>query len=231
MKTIHKRAQNVRRLSTGKDSRFSSIRGRDLSTCPQALLLRLFFSFNKRSNNRGCGYVDNSVLRCLMTVVKFSRFIAAVAVVLCYLLARTLHADKEIPYQVSDSSYGPLNAKIDLFKVMMLESRGNPKAHNMANGEDARGLFQIRKCVVQDWNQAHPKEKISVDKLWNPLVNRRVADWYLHKRIPQMLKSHRKKITVDNVLISWNAGVGKLVRGRVPASTRNYVREYHHGVA
>lgn len=150
---------------------------------------------------------------------------------LCYLLAKTVHADKQTPYKVSAPSHGPLNAKIDLFKVMMMESSGNPKAHNMANGEDARGLFQIRRGVVDDWNQAHPKEKISVDKLWNPIVNRRVADWYLHKRIPEMLKSHRKKITVDNVLISWNAGVGKLVRGRVPASTRNYVREYHHGVA
>ena len=37
-----------------------------------------------------------------------------------------------------------------------------------------------------------------------------VSEWYMNNRIPQLLKAFDLKDTVNNRLISYNAGVGRL---------------------
>ena len=53
-------------------------------------------------------------------------------------------------YQIFDNEPG--KDFIDIMNaIIQVESRGNPKAH--AQGEDAVGILQIRKCMVDDVNR------------------------------------------------------------------------------
>ena len=113
---------------------------------------------------------------------------------------------------------------IDLDRIMMIESSGNALAHNKK--EDARGLFQIRAVVLKEWNQYH-RTKYAMGDLWNPRINREVGEWYLLKRIPQMLKHYGKKVTVENVIISFNAGISYVVKNKpLPKTTKKYLAKY-----
>ena len=62
-----------------------------------------------------------------------------------------LHLDSlQIRYQIFDTAPG--RDFIDIMNaIIQVESRGNPKAH--ATGEDAVGILQIRKCMVDDVNR------------------------------------------------------------------------------
>ena len=69
----------------------------------------------------------------------------------CIVDSLELHLDSLIlRYQIFDSSPG--KDFIDIMNaIIQVESRGNPKAH--AKGEDAVGILQIRKCMVDDVNR------------------------------------------------------------------------------
>ncbi len=59
-------------------------------------------------------------------------------------------------YQIFDSSPG--RDFIDIMNaIIQVESRGNPQAY--APGEDAVGILQIRKCMVDDVNRILKKKK------------------------------------------------------------------------
>ena len=61
-------------------------------------------------------------------------------------------------YQIFDSSPG--RDFIDIMNaIIQVESRGNPKAH--ALDEDAVGILQIRKCMVDDVNRILKRKKIN----------------------------------------------------------------------
>ena len=113
--------------------------------------------------------------------------------------------------------------KIDLKKIAAIESSGRPHAWNKP--EDARGLYQIRPILRRDFNQMTGKN-YSPDDLWDPEINREIADWYLHVRIPQLLKHFSQPATVDNVLISYNCGVGCVIKGARPKVTQRYLAKY-----
>lgn len=117
---------------------------------------------------------------------------------------------------------GTSSAKIDLNVIKIIESSGIADAQNTRTG--ARGLWQITPICLKDFNK-HTKSTYTYNDLWAPWINRKIADWYLHKRIPQILRSRKKKLTVDNLLISYNAGhswIGK----RLPKETQEYLRKY-----
>ena len=69
----------------------------------------------------------------------------------CTLDSLELHLDSlNLRYQIFDSSPG--RDFIDIMNaIIQVESRGNPQAH--AKGEDAVGILQIRKCMVDDVNR------------------------------------------------------------------------------
>ena len=62
-------------------------------------------------------------------------------------------------YQMFDSEPGTTFIDI-LNAIIQVESRGNPKAH--AKGEDAVGILQIRKCMVDDVNRILKKRGSSL---------------------------------------------------------------------
>ena len=114
---------------------------------------------------------------------------------------------------------------IDLNRIMMIESSGNPLAHNKK--DDSRGLFQITPICLKEYNNFHPGAEFSMDDLWNASISTLIADWYLNKRIPQMLKYYKKPVTAENILIAYNAGISYVVSGKpLPKITKLYLKKY-----
>ena len=117
----------------------------------------------------------------------------------------------------------PLSSlRIDIIK--QIESSGNARAHNKK--EDARGLYQIRKAALTEWNQYHPTEKYTMNDLWKAEVNEKIAIWYLTKRIPQILKAKKKEINIRNIIIAYNAGHTWVGKANLPIYTQKYFVKY-----
>jgi len=118
---------------------------------------------------------------------------------------------------------GLVNAQtIDLEAIKEIESGGNPNAVGAA-GEV--GLFQIMPVVRKSYNQ-RTGHRYTRQDLFNPEVNKAIADWYLHDRIPEMLRHYGKAVTVENIIWSYNAGIGRLLNGVKPRITERYLQKY-----
>ena len=117
---------------------------------------------------------------------------------------------------------------IDMGKIIAIESSGNPGAYNAKS--KARGLCQVTEICLKEWNNYHPKEKYLAGDLFRSETNLRIAGWYLETRIPQMLRHYEIAVTVENVLIAYNAGISYLVKGlTLPKETAGYIRKYNEG--
>ena len=114
---------------------------------------------------------------------------------------------------------------ININAIVQIESSGNPTAYN--GREIAIGLMQIRPCVVQEWNKAHPNDKHTIEDMFIPRLNIKVGTWYITRRIPQMIVAYRKDITIENIIIAWNAGI-KYVKDGIapPRKTKQYIKKY-----
>jgi len=118
---------------------------------------------------------------------------------------------------------------VDMDAIKQIESSGNARAWNQS--EDARGHYQIRNIVLREWNNYHPDRKFKPADLWNPAINAEIADWYMNKRIPQMLRYFKLEDNVKNRIISYNAGISTLTkRLPIPKITRNYLKKYKRRV-
>lgn len=113
---------------------------------------------------------------------------------------------------------------VDMKKIMMIESSGNPAAFNIHSR--ARGLFQITPICLKEWNNFHPDEQYEISRLWNVEVNTRIAKWYMNERIPQLLNHYKLKDTIDNRLSAFNMGIGNLMNGKRFKETDNYIAKY-----
>ena len=112
---------------------------------------------------------------------------------------------------------------IDMPIIAQIESNNNPKA---VSSEGAIGLYQITYVCLQDYNVMNDTKYTSQD-LFKPEVNKEIAYWYMNFRIPQLLRHFHKPITLENCLISYNAGVGYVLNGKIPKETQNYIIKYH----
>lgn len=114
---------------------------------------------------------------------------------------------------------------IDLAAIEQIESSGCKE--KQGRYEHAIGCFQITAPVVAEWNQFNPSQKIQHADLMDNDLNRRVADWYLNKRIPQMIRHFKKPDTVENRLIAYNAGIAYVKNGKtLPDLTKRYLQKY-----
>ena len=127
--------------------------------------------------------------------------------------------------KVYNESRRPL-ISLDIIKT--IESGGNPLAYNRGSG--ARGLYQITDICRREYNNFHKGEEISQEELFIPEVNERIAKWYIRDRIPQMLRHYGREVSLENVLISYNAGIAYVVEEReLPRETVNYIEKYKRG--
>lgn len=114
---------------------------------------------------------------------------------------------------------------IDLNRIAMIESSGNPLAHNKR--DDSRGLYQITPICLKEWNNFHKSQQYSMDDLWNPIVNRKIAEWMFEVRIPQMLRYFKKPDTIENRIIAYNAGIAYVAHDKeTPKITKLYIQKY-----
>jgi soluble lytic murein transglycosylase-like protein len=111
---------------------------------------------------------------------------------------------------------------INLTAIAKIESNNNPLAVSKAG---AVGLYQLMPCVLQDYNK-YKKTSYTLKNLYNPLINKKIASWYLNDRIPKMLKYYLKKVSIKNVLWAYNAGIGNVVKNKLPIETKNYLIKY-----
>jgi hypothetical protein len=116
-------------------------------------------------------------------------------------------------------------AEVDLDRIAQIESSGNPLAWRKA--DDSRGLYQITPICLEEYNNFHPGAGYSMDDLWNVSISNEIADWYLNVRIPQMIKHYEKPVTIENVLIAYNAGIWYVKTGKpIPEITKQYLKKY-----
>jgi hypothetical protein len=115
--------------------------------------------------------------------------------------------------------------RIDLDIIAKIESSGNTYAHNKTDG-GSRGMYQISPICLKDYNQINDTN-YELKDLFNLDVNRKIASWYFEVRIPYMLKRNNIKVTLENKIISYNAGIRYLINNEpIPTSTRNYIEKY-----
>lgn len=111
---------------------------------------------------------------------------------------------------------------IDINIIAQIESSGQAWRINPHTG--AAGLCQIMPVCLADYNQFH-EVKYSYQDLLNPAVNKKIASWYLNRRIPQLVKHKGRKITKRNILICYNAGHIYLTKKLKP-ETVTYLKKY-----
>ena len=123
-----------------------------------------------------------------------------------------------IPAQVSAS------ALVNMDAIKQIESSGNPSAYN--RGSQARGLYQITPIVLKEYNQFNHAGYMKED-LFDPEINAIIAEWYIGKRIPAMLKYYKKEVNLTNIIIAYNAGISYVVKNKpLPIETIKYIAKY-----
>lgn len=118
---------------------------------------------------------------------------------------------------------------IDISKIIAIESGFDSLKIGKA-GEI--GLCQITRECMTDFNIRNKRSFKYPTDLYNPRINIGMAQWYLGERIPQMLKAYNKPVTIENILISYNAGI-RYVRDNIPTpkSTLRYINKYKRAEA
>ena len=113
---------------------------------------------------------------------------------------------------------------VSLAIIAQIESNQNPKAINKK--EQAFGMYQIRQCVLTDYNRSHKKQYKLKDML-NVQASTEVAFWMLTIRIPMLLRYIDRPITKEMIIRVWNSGIGTVADDRFPETTRKYIKNYH----
>lgn len=157
--------------------------------------------------------LEKRILAAIRRAARYGRvaiFFALFLAVITASRSRAGHAAEIVP-------------QIDLHAIAMIESSGNPKAIGLSGDS---GLFQITPVLLKEYN-ALTRSMVHQDDLFHPGVSRKIADWYLHKRIPEMLRRFKKPVTVRNVIIAWNSGIKTVVKGtKIPRVTERYLEKY-----
>jgi len=174
-----------------------------------------------------------------LAVTRYGIFLVAVFGISAYLAADCQALSPEVhrfptgfPHKCTDSSaissevthsFNTPCGLVDLEIVKQLESSGRPNA--IGDGGKALGLYQLHSGVIKDYNRAHKTSYSHKDAL-NPQVCHLIASWYLHREIPRFLYHYKIKVSYKTILWAYNAGIGNVVKGRMPETTKRYIAKY-----
>lgn len=121
--------------------------------------------------------------------------------------------------------------------IIQVESNGDRYALSKDN---CRGLMQVSEVVLNEFYNIHlgqsvPQNLINAgiigDKtvldLYNPVFNKYVGSWYLHRLRDHYLKEN---YTIERLLAGYNGGITRLKQcnydvSKMPKETRNYVHK------
>jgi hypothetical protein len=103
-------------------------------------------------------------------------------------------------------------ARVDVRIIAVLESGGNPLAYNAKT--QAYGKFQIRQCVITDYNTAGPgrSRPLVLSDMYDEFIAEYVADWYIQIALTKYLSYYKIPTTTENYLIAWHDGIGNLIK-------------------
>lgn len=118
----------------------------------------------------------------------------------------------------SKTNYDP----VDMSIISTIESNNNPYAYN--HRSNARGQYQITPICLKDFNQ-YNQPQYTPEDLFDPEINKKISEWYLYQRIPQLLNHFNKQDNLENTLIAYNCGIG-CVGKPLPKETENYIKKY-----
>lgn len=124
----------------------------------------------------------------------------------------------------------PTTYAIDVMQIKIIEGNDN-EAVSVAG---AVGNMQIMPVTLEDWNNQHPNQQYTMEDMKNEVLNVKVGKWMLEKRIPEILTSSKIPLTINNILIAYNWGCGKLIDwykngaviARLPDETQQYICKY-----
>jgi len=139
-------------------------------------------------------------------------------------------------FSTCNPAYSDTTPNIDMNAIKTIESSGDPHAYNKESG--ATGLYQITKICLDDFNRykivticrppivtCKVEYALTIDDMFFPDKNRKVAFWYMNTRIPELLKHFEHEDTVVNRLISYKCGVG-CVGKPLSKKTKRYIKKY-----
>jgi len=107
--------------------------------------------------------------------------------------------------------------------VESVESSGNPNAINKASG--ARGAFQFLPIAWKDVVQNYPEMKRYSDYEDNSM-DRGISREFAKRLMELNVKRLGKKANLDNVLASYNYGIGHVRKGHpIPPETVDYIKK------
>lgn len=110
---------------------------------------------------------------------------------------------------------------VDMRKIAYIESSG---CKNMIGDKGkALGCYQLHKGVVIEYNQyklASYKHK----DVMRPDIGLLIANWYMNKRIPAMLRHYKQPDTLENRLTAYNMGIKAVVKGKMASA---YINKYN----
>lgn len=110
---------------------------------------------------------------------------------------------------------------IDMDIIAQMESSHNSKADNGI----ARGLYGISDICLKDFN-IQTKSHITKDQLFDPVYNTLIADFYINKRIPELLIDKDIPVDTNHILIAYHWGISH-VGQKLPDEVRQYLVKYH----
>lgn len=91
-----------------------------------------------------------------------------------------------------------------LIALAAVESSNQPGAHN--TDEDARGLYQIRACVVKDLRRIYPDSRWTHADAWNATLSKDMAMLYLHHWCKVYERETGLQATEEVAARIWNGG-------------------------
>lgn len=112
---------------------------------------------------------------------------------------------------------------IDLDIIIEIESNWNETAINKKSG--ATGLTQITIPALTDFNRTC-KENYTMEDMKDPQKAMRVGYTYINEIIPKYLRAFKYEDTIQNRLIAYNLGIGRVKQWRKVIETVNYIKKY-----
>ena len=134
------------------------------------------------------------------------------------------------PYKKENISNN--NVKIDINKIIKIESSNNP---NAVSPVGATGVMQI---MPKTWNELVKKmgKNYSINDIKDRTKNIEVGSYYMNNEIPRLLNAYNIPDSVETRLAAYNWGIGALNQAYqnkgsdwledAPLETKNYIKKY-----
>lgn len=110
---------------------------------------------------------------------------------------------------------------VDMDKIAMIESSGCREL--VGDNGKALGCYQLHEGVVKEYNLKH-KTAFKHKDVMSKVIGLRVADWYMNRRIPAMLKHYGIVDTIETRISAYNMGIKAVIKGKRAVS---YIRKYN----